>query len=94
MASKIKELGQSYELVFTAAVTEFLAQARGARSVRVVAVESGAAAPADDSSDYFKISNQAGGTNAIGRHGMDNQDIYMRSDSDKDKAYITGSPLA
>ncbi len=91
-----KELGQSYELVFAADVDAFLAQVIGARQVRVVAVESGGAAPADDSVDYFVLSSAVGGTNAIGRPGLEGADIYMRSNQDTAdaKSLVTHCPTA
>lgn len=93
MSSLNKELGATYELVFAASVEAFLMQVRGARAVRVVAVTSGGTAPAADSEDYFLISNQSGHTNALGRVGLEGMDLYMRANSNKDTAFVVGSPL-
>lgn len=92
MASKTKTLGQAYELIIGSGVPAFLIQTRSSKGVRICAVEAAAPIPDAATEAYFVITNKPGAANAIGREGIESQDVYARSDSEVDSATITYSP--
>ena len=85
--SELKELTQTYELIFSAAVETFLVQCKSIVPVRVVSVVSETNAPDDDESGYINLLHNK----VLTREGLEGLDLYMRSDSDTKNAYIVAS---
>lgn len=94
MSSKLETLDQSYKLMAAASVTSFLAQVKGNRAVRVATVDDGGSSPASDTQDYFLITNKVGQAPGLTRVGLEGQDVYMRSHSNREDASVVINPAA
>mgnify|MGYP005991958239 CR=1 FL=1 len=83
-----------YQKLYDASEATFLMQAVGARGVRIMAVEAGAAVPAASDEGYFVLKQAPGHTNAITRYGLEGADIYYRSDSESYNGNLSHFPAA